>query len=92
MFLSDDKITHLSHLILAQLKKEAGVSLIVEEGGVLREIKRVFASELHLEEEVDRVVRERLLSYSRRIVEGSPEWDVLYQKSFAEEMKKRKRG
>ncbi len=84
-------MTHLAHLILTQLKKEPGVNFIEEEGEVLREIKRVFANELHLEEEVDRVVRERLLSYSRRIVEGSTEWDVLYQKSFAEEMKKRKR-
>jgi hypothetical protein len=76
---------------LGQIKKEKGVTLTGEDGQILREIKRVFATEMRLEGELDQIIRRRLHSYSRRIVEGSPEWDVLYQKSFAEEMKKRKR-
>jgi hypothetical protein len=30
-----------------------------------------------------------LASYSRRLIEGSPEWDVLYRKLFEEELRKR---
>jgi hypothetical protein len=56
---------------------------------VLREIKRVVAAELAVEAEVDRKVRARLASYSRPIVEGSAEWDVMYRKACEEEQKKR---
>jgi hypothetical protein len=34
-------------------------------------------------------VRRTLASYSRKIVEGSREWDVMYQKLYDEEFAKR---
>jgi hypothetical protein len=40
------------------------------------------------ESEIDRKVRVKLASYSRGIVEGSAEWDVLYRKTFEEETRK----
>ena len=92
MLLSDDKFSHLSHVILGTLKKTAGVRLSGEEGKVLREIKRVLAEELAQEEEIDRVVRARLASYSRPILEGSAEWETLYRKGCEEEGRKRKRS
>jgi hypothetical protein len=92
MFLSEEKISHLSHLILNQLKREKGCVFQGDEVQVLREIKKVFSGELKLDEDLDRRVRAKLESYSRRIIEGSSEWNVLYQKTFEEELKKRKRG
>jgi hypothetical protein len=87
--LSDDKASHLSHVILGTLKKSSLCRLKEDEGKVLREVKRVIASELALEADIDRKVRAKLSSYSRPIVEGSPEWDVLYKKTFEEEQRKR---
>jgi hypothetical protein len=49
----------------------------------------VMAAELALEAEIDKKVRARLSSYSRHIVEGSAEWDVMYRKACEEEQKKR---
>lgn len=89
MLLSDDKASHLSHVILDALKKCPACRLVGEEGRVLRDIKRVLAVELAQEEEIDRKVRARLASYSRPIIEGSPEWEVLYRKTFEEEERKR---
>jgi hypothetical protein len=40
------------------------------------------------EEDIDQKVKAKLASYSRGIVEGSTEWDVLYRKTFEEESKK----
>jgi hypothetical protein len=48
----------------------------------------VLASELAQEEAIDRKVKEKLASYSRGIVEGSAEWEVLYRKTFEEETRK----
>jgi hypothetical protein len=86
--LSDDKVSHLSHVILDAVKKSPLIRIKSEEGKVLREIKRVLATELAQEDDIDRKVKAKLASYSRGIVEGSAEWDVLYRKTFEEEMRK----
>ena len=92
MLLSDDKVSHLSHVILKHLKGSASVRLTGDEGRMLREIKRVLAAEVGQEEEIDRFVRKRLASYSRPIPEGSPEWEVLYRKTMEEERRRRSKG
>jgi hypothetical protein len=86
--LSEDKISHLSHVILQVVKQSPLVTMQADEGRVLKEIKRVLASELAHEENIDRAVRAKLASYSRGIIEGSAEWDVLYRKTFEEETRK----
>jgi hypothetical protein len=91
MLLSEEKVSHLSHLILDHLKNPANATLKVEDVMVLREIKRVLTTELKVEEEVDTVVRRRLASYSKPLAEGSAEWETLYRKAFEEEMRKRKK-
>jgi hypothetical protein len=91
MVLSDEKINHLSHLILNHLKDPRHTRLKVEEPVVLREIKRLLVGELKVEEEVDVIVRRRLATYSRPLAEGSAEWETLYRKTFEEEMRKRKK-
>ncbi len=58
----------------------------------MKEIKRVLADSMNVEEQIHRLVRSRLQSYSRRIPEGSSEWDVLYEKTYREELRKRQLG
>ena len=45
-----------------------------------------------MEEEIVKGVKARLQSYSRKIPEGSTEWDVLFRKTYAEELRKRNLG
>ncbi len=90
--LSNDKINHISHLILQGVLKDKSADLLEEDTKVLREIKRVINAEMVVEDEVDAIVRKKLQSYSRKITEGSQEWEVLYHKFFAEEMNKKKRS
>ncbi len=91
MILSDDKINHISHLLIEGIKKERLAKLIADEVSALREIKKIILTELKMDDEIDAMVRKKLESYSRKIVEKSPEWDVLYQKFFKEELKKKRR-
>ena len=90
MILSDDRINHISHLILNGIKKDNLAALITDEAKVLKEIKTVIINELRLEQEIDHFVQEKLESYSKKIYEGSPEWEVLYKKFFEEESRKRR--
>ncbi|MBI3356745.1 MAG: DUF507 family protein [Nitrospirae bacterium] len=86
--ISEDKVSHLSHVILAAVKSNKAVKVNSDEERVLKEIKRVLADELAQEEEINRKVKAKLASYSRGIIEGSAEWEVLYRKTFEEEMRK----
>lgn len=87
--LSEDKVSHLSHVILTTIKQYAGARVKSDDARLLKEIKRVLAAELVQEQEIDRKVKAKLASYSRGIPEGSNEWDVLYRKLFEEETRKR---
>lgn len=91
MLLSEDKTSHLSHLILDGLKTIPGIKFLENDGKALREIKSVIADELQLEEDIDWAIRKKLSSYSRPIYEGSPEWEVLYKKFLQEEKIKHRR-
>jgi hypothetical protein len=91
MMLTEDKISHLSHVLLKGLLEKDLVEAIEDEGKIRAEIKRTIIAELKIGEEIDTVVRKKLLSFSKKIAEGSPEWDVLYKKYFREEEIKRGR-
>ena len=90
--LSEDKSSHLAHVILQAVKKTPSVTVKEDDARILKEIKRVLAAELAQETEIDRKVKAKLASYSRGIIEGSPEWDVLYRKTFEEETRKQVKG
>ncbi|MEJ2683579.1 MAG: DUF507 family protein [Candidatus Sulfobium sp.] len=92
MMLSDDKISHLSHVLLKNLISQGLVEPVEDEAAVRREIKRTVASELKLGEEIDQIVRKKLQSLSKKLIEGSPEWEVLYKKYFREEEIKKGRA
>ena len=90
MLLSDEKMSHLAHVILACVKKSRAARFQGDDVQALREIKRVMATELAEEDALDRVVRTRLGSYARPPIEGTPEWDVLYRKLRDEEQRRHK--
>jgi len=92
MMLSDEKVTHMSHVLLRELKNKGLVAVKEDEGKIRRQIQRSIAEELKIGEEIDEAVRRKIQSYSKRIVEGSPEWEVLYKKFFKEEEGKRGRS
>ena len=92
MMLSDDKISHLSHVLLKGLIEQNLVEPVEDEAAVRREIKRIVVAEIRVGEEIDETVRKKLQSFSRKVIEGSPEWEVMYKKFFQEEEIKRGRA
>jgi len=89
--LSEDRISHISHLVLNALVQDRHVNALQVEERLLREIKRTINAELQFEDEADTAARRTIQSLSRRVPEGSPEWDVLYRKYMDEEMRRRKK-
>jgi hypothetical protein len=92
MRLSDDKISHLTHVVLKGLIEKEALSPLVDEGQIRREMRRVVVNELKLADSIDEAVKRKLQSYSKKIYEGTSEWEVLYNKFFEEETSKKGRG
>jgi hypothetical protein len=91
MRLNRDKVIHLSHLLVNALDDKELVTWLVDKNTLRTEIANTMLEDLRIEEEVEQEVRRILRSYKRNIVEGSREWDIMYQKTFEEQMKKRGR-
>ena len=91
MRLSEDRISHLSHLIMDMVVRNRNIDVLQPEEKLLREIKRTITNELKFEDEADAAARHTIQSLSRRVPEGSREWDVLYRKYMDEELHRRKK-
>ena len=88
MKLSRDKITDISHKLVALLKKSRELRVRKDANDVRLEIVKSFTEILQVEEKADRASRDKVRSIKRDISEGSEEWDILQKKYYAEEMKK----
>ena len=88
--LSENRISHLAHLIIDGLWKE-DLADFPNEARALAETKGVLTEFFNLDDRLDEIVRQKIQSLSRRIPPGSREWDVLYRKYLEEELKKQKK-
>jgi len=91
MRLSDDKVSHLTHVVLKGLIEKKAIIPAEEEGAIRREMKRIIIKELKVAEDIDEKVTNKLQSYAKKIYEGSSEWEVLYHKFYEEESAKKGR-
>lgn len=85
MKLSREKILRLSHLILDRLNHDENVEFFMEPQELRQQIVRLISEEMKADEAIEALVRRKLESQKRTIVEGSDEWDVLYRKYYEEE-------
>lgn len=90
MRLSREKINHLSKLLVEAFQDQEGIGMSREVNEVRLRIVKVLTDELKIDDVVDTEVRRTLSSYAKKPVEGSREWDVMYQKLYEAEMKKRR--
>jgi hypothetical protein len=91
MKFSDDRISHLAHLIHDGLYHDDLVDY-PDEDRALREIKRTLIEYFKVEDAADQAAREKIATLKRGVTEGSREWDILYRKYFEEELAKHHRG
>ncbi|ACM18770.1 hypothetical protein Geob_0401 [Geotalea daltonii FRC-32] len=89
MQISEDRISHIAHKIYDKLWRD-DLADFPDEARSLNAIKDSIAAFFSVAEDIDQAVRKKLASYSQAKVPGSREWEVLYQKHYAEELAKRK--
>ena len=87
--LSEEKISHLAHLVRDGLEADRRIYCKGSRKEILRAIKQTLTETAELQDEVREIVHRKLASYKRKIVEGSADWEILYEKTYREELRKR---
>lgn len=88
MRLSREKTIRLSHLITDVLVESRDVEFIEDRDTIRQKALQILQELLKEEEAVDAEVRKKITSQKKEILEGSEEWEVLYRKYYAEEMRR----
>ena len=88
MRMSRERLFYLADLIVKGLTTSPAVQVKAPDD--LRvEIVRALTDESKLEESIDTEVRKILGSYARPVPEGSREWEIMYQKTREEVLRRR---
>jgi hypothetical protein len=88
MRLSREKIIRLSHQITEVLVASDEVEFVEDRDTIRQEVVKILNESLREEEKADAEVRKRITSQRKEILEGSEEWDVLYRKYYADELRR----
>jgi hypothetical protein len=88
MRLTREKTIRLSHVITDLLVAIEDVEFIEDRDTIRQKTVQILQDLLKEEEAVDAEVRKKISSQKKEILEGSEEWDLLYRKYYAEEMRR----
>jgi len=88
MRLSREKIVRLSHQITDVLVSSDEVEFVEDRDTIRQKIVLLLTETLREEEKADAEVRKKISSQKKEILEGSEEWDVLYRKYYADELRR----
>jgi uncharacterized protein len=88
MRLSREKLVRVSHLVTDVLVASDDVEFVEDRATIRQEIVDILLSLLKDEEQMDAQVRQKIGSQKKEILEGSEEWELLYRKYYAEEMRR----
>ena len=88
MILSEDRQSHWAHLITDSVWNDDLVDF-ADDDQALRATKKAIADFVKEDQDIDTNARNKVASLKRGVMEGSPEWDIMYKKYYEEERGKR---
>ena len=88
MRVNRDKVNKVAHMVTDALADMGEVDFVEDRNTIRLEVRKILEDLLNQEEKIDQSARQKIESQKRTILEGSQEWDILYRKYYAEEVKK----
>ncbi len=85
----EDRFNDLAHKILNKLWDEDLINYSVSENKIRNVIYNSIENYFKSFEEIEEAVIEKINNYKRKIVPGSEEYEILFEKLYEEELKKR---
>jgi len=86
--ITENRASHLSHLIRENLKNDDLVSCN-DEMKLLQSIKEGVNNFIKTHNEVDKLARKQISSQKNSLPEGSMEWEVQYSRFYEQELKRK---
>jgi uncharacterized protein len=87
MRLTRDKVNVLSHAVADKLASVDEIEFIEDRNTIRLAVFDLLLGWLKKEEAIEATARRMVLSQSRKIPEGSSEWEVLYRKYYEEALR-----
>ena len=87
-FLSEERLSHIARLVVDGIYND-DIADFNDDDAALRAAKKGLSDFVKVIAEVETAARAKVASLKRGVVEGSPEWDVMYSKYFEEELQRR---
>lgn len=87
MILSEDRQSHWAHLLTDSIWNDDMVDY-TDEDLALKIAKKIIQEFVKEDLDIDAKARAKVASLKRGVIEGSPEWEVLYKKYYEEERKR----
>lgn len=88
MILSEERQSHWAHLLVDGIWNDDLVDYS-DEDMAFRLAKKAIFEFVKEEQDMDQRARDKVSSLKRGVLEGTPEWDILYKKYYLEERGKR---
>jgi len=88
MRISREKIVRISHKAMDVLVASDEVEFVDDRDTIRQKIVLILTETLREEEKAEAEARKRITSQKKEIMEGSEEWDLLYRKYYAEELRR----
>jgi hypothetical protein len=88
VIISADRQNHLAHIVTDGVWEDDIVDFS-DDDQALRAAKLAIGEFVKEDEALDQRAREKVASLKRNVMEGTPEWDVMYKKYYEEERAKR---
>lgn len=85
----EDRYNNLSHEILNELFEEDLIDSATSETRIVNVIFKAISGYSKIYNEIEDIVQERIANYKRKIIFGSEEYDLIFDKLYQEELKKK---
>ncbi|MBK3331477.1 DUF507 family protein [Persephonella atlantica] len=85
----EERMNQIAHKIKKYIETENSIEIFEHPNKIRRKIFDILKQLVREEKEIDREVRQRIKSYSKKILEGTPEWRILYNRIYEDALKRR---
>lgn len=85
----DDRYSNLSHLILNALEEKNLIVFSLSDNVIKNLIFKAIDSYAKIYEDAEEVVLEKLKNYKKKLIVGSDEYELIFNKLYEEELKKK---
>jgi hypothetical protein len=84
-----ERMNQVANMIRDLIMEDETVEIYEDPPVIRRRVAEILRNAIREEEDIERAVRQRIREYSKNILEGTPEWNILYRKIYEDELRKK---